>query len=101
MKGMESAIESAIAIMKMKNQRKRKKKQVAPTKGYILIGENTFDVDDIKEVQNSALIVASSPSDRRLVRRGAVCESGDLERILIKETLKQLFLRQWIKDDYL
>ena len=98
---MESAIECAIAIMQMKNQRKRRKKRVTPRKGYTLLEEDMFNVDDLEEVRNSTLIVAPTPIDRLVIRRCAVCESSDLERILIKETLKQLLLRQWIKDDYL
>ena len=97
---MASAIELAIATLHVYYSRQRKKKRV--TKGYTSILEDMFEGDNIEEVRNSTLIVASSSSIDRLVsRRGAVCESGEWDRLIIGETLRQLRFRQFIIDDYL
>ena len=98
MTDIESAIECAIAIMRMKNERKRNTKRVTSSKGYTSLFEDMLDVDDIEEARKSTLIFTSSSSPRLVMRRGAVCESGELERILVKEALKQLLLRQSFKD---
>ena len=97
---MESSIELAIATLHIYYDRKRKKKRV--TKGYSSILEEMFEGDDMEEVRNSTLIVnSSSHTDRLVSRRGVVCESGEWDRMIIREILRQLRLRQFIKDDYL
>ena len=91
-------MEWAVAVMQVKNGQKRKKKRVSASKCYTELLDDIFDDEEIEEARSSSLIVSLSPDDRLAVRRGAVCENGDVEKVLIKETLKRIFLRRVFKD---